>query len=228
MEVGQSIFVKPTHCGRSRSFREILKMTGFSGAKRVPGMRLRPLVACLSTLSALAQTPALASTFFINSCDDSPSAIGTPGTLRYSVANAVSGDTINLSSVPALVASCPTSTITLLQGELAFSQASLTFQGSTVKPVTISGNVNGRVFNHTGTGTLSINYLTIADGKYANEQADGGCIRTSGSVALNHATVTGCLAKQSAGSNTNATAQGGGIWASWRATTRAWKWRWSS
>lgn len=189
-------------------------MIRFSGAKRTPPTSLQPLVACLSALSALAQTPALASTFFINSCDDSPSAISTPGTLRYSVANAVAGDTINLSSVPALISSCPASTITLLQGEIALPQSSLTFLGSSVSPVTISGNNSGRVFDHSGTGTLSINYLTIADGKYANEQANGGCIRSFGTVDLNHSTVTGCLAEQTSGTNTSATAKGGGIWAS--------------
>jgi hypothetical protein len=165
-------------------------------------------------LFALEQTPVLASTFYITSCDDGPSAISTTGTLRYSVANAGTGDTIDFSIVPVLTASCPVSTITLLQGELVVSQPSLTFVGSTVSPVTISGNDNYRVINHPGTGTLSINYLTIAHGKYVSEQANGGCIRSSGTVSLNHSTVTGCIAKQFSGANTHATAQGGGIWAS--------------
>jgi hypothetical protein len=180
--------------------------------------RRRALAA--AALIGLAPACALASSFPVNNCDDSASAINTNGTLRYAIANASSGDTIDLSAVPAFTSSCPNSTITLQSGQFVVSQKSLILKGSTVSPVTITTRDKGidssRVFKHVAgiDGSLEFDYLTIKNGKYLDEQARGGCIYSQGSVVLNHSTVTGCTAKQAQGTKTNALTAGGAIYAS--------------
>jgi hypothetical protein len=159
--------------------------------------RLCPLAAgiaiamgCLNAaISALAAPP-------VTTCADN----NQPGSLRYAIANAQSGNTIDLSQL-----SLTCSTITLatgaMLGELTVSQPSLTIQGPPPNsllyplPMMLSGASNSRVFKHTGTGTLTLNYLTIANGRYAGSTtANGGCIASAGSVTLNQTTVTGCEA----------------------------------
>jgi hypothetical protein len=154
-----------------------------------------PVAACLSSLLALGAAPALASTNrTVVSCDDSVAAITTPGTLRYWVKNAVSGDSIDLTDI---TNTCNQSTITLQQGELVVAQTNLTIFGPYDQRVAISGNNNSRIFKHIGTGILTVNYLTLQDGKYLNESPAGGCIYSAGRVDLAGAIVTGCPASPS-------------------------------
>jgi hypothetical protein len=178
---------------------------------RLSRLQPTPVAAWLSSLLALGAVPALAgTTHTVVSCDDSASAITTPGTLRYWVKNAVSGDAISLTDVPN---TCSPSTITLQQGELVVAQTNLTIFGPTDATVTISANHDSRIFKHTGTGILTVNSLTVQDGKYLNESAAGGCIYSAGRVDLAGTTVTGCLAQQSPGTDHTAMARGGGIFA---------------
>ena len=182
-----------------------------SNLRRPLRLQPTPLAACLSTLFALNAAPALAGvSHVVVTCDDSPTAISTPGTLRYWVKNAATGDTIDLGDI---VNDCSPSTITLQQGELEVTQDDLNFFGPSNGTVTITANHGSRVIKHSGTGILTISSLTIADGKYAGENAAGGCIYSKGRVDLIFSTVTGCLAKQTNGADTTAKARGGGIFA---------------
>ena len=161
---------------------------------RLEVLCLAPLTACISSLLGLAAaTPALASTTHtINSCDDGVSAATTPGTLRYEVLNAAPTDAIDVTAIPTV---CGTSYITLYSGELPVKQSTLAIFGSGSEAIR---TIFGRVFNHSGTGTLSISDLTIESGEnlssYSDKNADGGCIYSAGSVTLTNADVIDCLA----------------------------------
>jgi hypothetical protein len=64
-------------------------------------MRRKPLAACLAAMFCLAAPAAAvaATTWTVNTCDETNVGSGTTGTLRYAAANAVSGDTIDLSTL---------------------------------------------------------------------------------------------------------------------------------
>jgi streptogramin lyase len=145
---------------------------------------------------------ALASTITVTNCTDHD-----PGSLRAAVANAVEGDTIDLSSL-----TC--SAITLTTAEISINRNNLIIEGGSPGGtffsggMYISGHGNYRIFDHQGTGTLELDNLTIANGKYRNSTAKGGCIYSKGSVSLSHSLVTDCIATATAG-----IAGGGGIYA---------------
>jgi hypothetical protein len=124
----------------------------------------------------------------VTNCDDSG-----PGSLRDAVASAVSGDTIDLTNT-----GC--SLITLTTGAIGIGQASLTLQGPGLGYLAISGNHASQVLLHTGSGTLSVDGLTILDGeKYQTgaqlTPARGGCISSSGSLSIGDSLVKYCEAK---------------------------------
>ena len=148
-------------------------------------------------------------------CNDSG-----PGSLRDIITNvAQSGDTVILSQLP-WSTSCGTpdgtadSIITLTTGEIVVTQNDLTLQGpypgtlSANGSVTISGAGASRVFRHTGSGTLAIKSLTVADGYYhVAGNAYGGCIESDfGNISLNRTHVTGCTVLSDTG-----LASGGGV-----------------
>jgi hypothetical protein len=145
-----------------------------------------------------------ATTLAVTSCDDD----GSPGTLRAVVAAAGDGDTVDLTQL-----SC--GTITLMSGQISTDVDNLTIEGPGADVLTIDGNYGagdasvGRVFDHGGSGTLTLDGLTITKGLidvpyFAFEY--GGCILSgNGSVELNNSTVTGCKV------NSGFEARGGGI-----------------
>jgi len=155
---------------------------------------LAPLAACISSLFGLAvATPVWASTTHtISSCDDGVSAATTPGTLRYEITHAAPTDAIDVTAIPTV---CGTSYITLYSGEIPVTQSTLAIYGSGKEAIR---TIFGRVFKHSGTGTLSISDLTIESGEYvssySNKNADGGCIYSAGSVTLTNTSVIDCLA----------------------------------
>ena len=118
-------------------------------------------------------------------------------TLRQAISLAPEGDTVDLSTVPV---TC--STITLTGGEIPIAQANLTIAGPTSRSVTVSANNASRVFNHQGTGTLHIEYLSLADGHVYN--SPGGCLYSKGTVRLDDAAISHCY---------TANREGGGIYA---------------
>ena len=148
----------------------------------------------------------LATPHSVTSCADG----FTPGTLRYEVANATSGDTIDLSALPCSVitldpAQVPTP-IQILQDTLY-----LKGPAAGANYLTISGGNQSAVLQHLGGGTLYVTDLTIADGQNIDNVVgpDGGCISSLGSVSLARSKVTHCVA----GSNAQHP-RGGGIFTS--------------
>ena len=147
-----------------------------------------------------------AGSIVVQNCDDSG-----PGSLRDTIAGAASGDMIDLSEL-----TC--STITLTSGAIEIPQDDLyiKYSGEGGTPPSVDGNLSGRVFHHTGTGTLKLVGLTITHGKYDNADAyyvtsaTGGCIYSAGSVYLAGSTVTACTARDTRGED----AAGGAVYAS--------------
>jgi len=128
------------------------------------------------------------------------------GSLRDIIDNvAQSGDRVRLADLPITCSS-----ISLTTGEIVITQNDLTLQGpsSGNGSVTISGGGAHRVFHHTGSGTLAVQSLTVADGYYHTAgNAYGGCIYSeSGNLQLNRTVVTGCTVLSDTGF-----ANGGGV-----------------
>jgi len=167
--------------------------------------RLCCLAACLSgVFGAPLATVTAANTLNVSSCADDNSA----GTLRKVVAAAANGDTVDLHTQ--LPFAC--STITLQHGEIPVTVANLSLQGPSNHALTIEAGDSSRVLNHSGTGHLQIDHLTLADGKYlsASGDAKGGCVFSNGSVYLTEARLTGCFATSKAASGY---AEGGAVFA---------------
>ena len=140
---------------------------------------------CASVLLAGALAPidaAHAATRTVANCNDSGA-----GSLRSAIAAALSGDTIDLSRL-----SC--SRIALTSGSIAIPQADLELVGRSRYALTIDGNRNGRVFDHTGTGTLRIRHVSVANGRTASNVPYGGCIQSRGDIELIRARVHHCEA----------------------------------
>jgi len=175
-----------------------------------------PLAACIAGLFALSAplaTWAVSTTWTVTNCTDD-AALGNAsnhiGSLRFVVANAASGDTIDLTKIQ-----MQCSTISLQNGAIAISQDDLTLNGPGRDALTITGKDSpqpDRIFTHTGAGTLYLSNLSVSYGYVkdpANQgQANGGCIYSNiaGSVVLNGVSVQHCKASAPSGD-----ASGGGI-----------------
>ncbi len=128
--------------------------------------------------------------------------------LRGAIAAASSGDVLDLTAC---------SEITLTAGEIHVNVDDLTLNGPGADHLTIDGAASAyyfnRIFDHTGTGTLSINGMTLADAHYIGyvpgALVKGGCIYSAASVSLSDAVVTGCMVD----TITADYALGGGIYA---------------
>ncbi len=171
----------------------------------VERLRRRPLAACVCAILMLSAPLAeAATTWTVNTCDESNVGSGTTGSLRYAAASALSGDTIDMSTL-----AC--STITLSSGAVVLPQVDITLVGPGKDALTIGGS-NDRVFRHDGLGgTLRVEDLTVANGYLHPPEgisADGGCIRSNGKVYLDHAAVRSCRAIAA-----GAVARGGGVYA---------------
>ena len=133
----------------------------------------------------------------VANCNDTGS-----GSLRDAVANVVSGDVIDLSSL-----AC--GTITLTSGAIEINQGNVAVQGPGPGSLTIDAGGKSRVFYHDRPGTLTISGVTLANG-YDLESAfaQGGCVVDFGSLALDRVDVTACRA-----ASTGDTALGGAVYA---------------
>lgn len=163
---------------------------------RLPRARLTAL---LSSASALALCAPSALAAVVTNCNDSGA-----GSLRAAVAATASGGTVTFSP------SLPACTITLTTAAIPVTVTNLTIQGPVSNAFTINAAQNYRVFNHSGTGTLSIEHLNLESGKYKNASAKGGCIVSAGSVSLTGTTLTNCVAYATAAAGK---ARGGAIYA---------------
>ncbi|SFN36754.1 choice-of-anchor Q domain-containing protein [Dokdonella immobilis] len=126
---------------------------------------------------------------------------GSAGSLRSVIAIAANGDSVDLGGLD-----CPL--IQLIAGELVVAQDNLALTGPGAAMLTIEPQSNSRVIDHSGTGILAITALTIRHGTMLSSSiAEGGCIRSAGSLTLDHAVVSSCTASGVPG------AAGGGVFA---------------
>jgi hypothetical protein len=124
---------------------------------------------------------------------------GGRGTLRYDIAHAANGDTIEIS--PTL-----TAPIVLSQGELLLKK-NLTIEGQSSQPETISGNSSSRVFEVAAHRTLTLTYLNLIDGNGLANPTDTSTYAYSGGAILNF----GTLAVNNSTLSNNSAQYGGGI-----------------
>lgn len=163
-----------------------------------PPPRAARLPACLAAALGLGPLSFVAATAAtVTNCNDAGA-----GSLRGAIAATASGGTVTFS---AGLSAC---TITLTTAAIPITQTNLTIQGPASNAFTVSADQSYRVFNHTGTGTLSIKHLAIENGKYKAANAKGGCIVSAGTVQLDSVTLGNCLAYASSGK-----ARGGGVYA---------------
>ena len=137
---------------------------------------------------------------------------GSAGSLRYEIAAASSGDTIQFA--PSLSGQ----TIMLLNSELVINK-NLAIQGPSAPnaPVTISGILDTRIFEVDGAQTnVALSNLNLIDGTgLARNAASAGAIDGQGGAIWNGGTLTiaGCNLNHNANSYTaNPTAYGGAVY----------------
>lgn len=143
----------------------------------------RRLVTCVAAIVSIT-TPAIALSAPVTNCNDSG-----PNSLRAAVASAMSGDTIDLTSLPC-------STITLEDFQIVTPLANLTIKGpATGVTIAHDGNYD-RLLNHQGSGTLKLENIRVTGGDpySASHDVNGGCIYSKGNVYLKNSSVTNCLA----------------------------------
>ncbi len=123
-------------------------------------------------------------TWPVTQCGDS----GT-GSLREVLAAAAPGDVVDLGAL-----TC--GTISLTSGAVTVAQHGLTLRGPGAAALALAGSGADRVLRHTGTGTLTIEGLTVRGGAVTGTDPDapvlGGCIDSAGSVVLTGSTVREC------------------------------------
>lgn len=175
-----------------------------SAATAVAAVNETERLALIEHMRSAARTPppVPAASIVVSNCNDSG-----PGSYRQAVADAVSGTTIDLTAT-----GC--SMITLTTGDVVTSVADLTLQGPGALSLAIDGGSHYRPIQHTGTGTLHVNDLTISHGsKYlANGHLgnpSGGCIHSQGTVSLDHAWAKYCDAGSS---STSVDVHGGAVY----------------
>lgn len=165
-----------------------------SPSSRRQTLRPHPLALCLAC--ALLAPPAAvlaapAGAILVETCADAGA-----GSLRAAVAAAPSGALIDLSGL-----ACDT--ITLSSGAIAVTVADLQLSGPGRKALTISGADSDRIFDHSGTGTLSLSGLSLVHGK---SSGDGGCLLSAGHLTLSDVAISDCTAAEASVQNT----RGGG------------------
>jgi len=170
--------------------------------------RRHPLAAGVAALCALAAPSAFATTFVTN-CNDAGA-----GSLRAAVAGAANNDTVDASGLAGVC-----SKITLKTGAIPIGVGNLTIVGPGAKLLNVTAlydngagvthQYQNRIFTHAGTGTLTLRNVELSNG-VATDAAEprGGCVRSHGSVVLDHADIYACEAK-----TTGYYAQGGGVYA---------------
>lgn len=171
-------------------------------ASRFPPPR-RPLrravfLAAAAVLAAVPVTHANAAILVVTNCANSGA-----GSLRNAASVAASGDVIDMTSL-----GC---SWILLGSTITFPQNSITLRGRGRLTLTVSGGESGRVFAHMGNGTLRVERLSVAYGRYRAVEAFGGCIYSTGGVELIRSRVHHCRAMR--GASLEPDAGGGGVFA---------------
>jgi hypothetical protein len=162
------------------------------------------LLASLGTACCLPMPWAIAVNFVTN-CNDQG-----VGSLREAILEAPENGVVDATGLANVC-----SLITVKTGDIQVAVNDLTILGPGADALSISAR-NGshqyysRIFNHTGSGTLKLENLSVTRGwinNTGNQSLYGGCIYSKGNVSLIQSTVSGCLISSEA----NAPASGGGI-----------------
>jgi len=201
-----------TACFTSKSAASSRRPSRAAGAAMAT-QRARPVAAAVAIVFGLASPLALATNRIVSSCLDD----GTPGTLRsvISAVTTVTGDTVDMSGL-----SCPGNVIALATNgnHIYVSQMNLAIKGPAGSVLTIDGSAlyegvyynHADLFQHTNTGTLSIQDLALTGGhqKHKDIVSLGGCLQSAGNVSLTNVTISSCT-----NSSYNLTAKGGAVYA---------------
>jgi len=126
--------------------------------------------------TAVSPQPAHAATLTVANINDSGA-----GSLRQAIADATTGDMITFD------AALSGQTI-LLASQLSINKT-LTINGGSV--ITISGNAVTRVFNVAAGGNLTLNNLSIINGRLTGDIEHGAGIYNSGTLTINNSTLSG-------------------------------------
>ncbi|HEY0230524.1 MAG TPA: choice-of-anchor Q domain-containing protein, partial [Dokdonella sp.] len=125
------------------------------------------------------------STLTVANCNDDG-----PGSLRATIAAAADADTIDLTALRC-------GTITLQTGAIPINLDNLVLNGPGRFVLAIEGGQLDRVFLHYGGGTLTVQGLTISEGRNRTsgfDVAGGGCIASAGYLSFYDSTVSNCYA----------------------------------
>ncbi len=164
-------------------------------------------MASLGTACCLLTPWAIAVNYVTNCADQGA------GSLRQAIANAPENGVVDATGLANVC-----STITVKTGDIQVAVNDLTILGPGADALNISAlyilerglhQYESRIFNHTGTGTLTLKNLSATNGLITstNQPSYGGCIYSKGNVSLIQSTVSGCGISSTA----NAEAAGGGI-----------------
>lgn len=161
---------------------------------------------------ALASPPTRpAGTLPVTSCEDD----GGTGTLRDVIAQAVSGDTVDLTALTCSV-------ITLKAGVISTDVDDLAIEGPGASALTIDGNNESLILKHTGAGALTVQGLTLVNGHNTKDTGytapwvcdyctyiGAGCAYSSNDLVVKDAVLTGCTVEATG----DVTARGGALYA---------------
>lgn len=111
------------------------------------------------------------------------------GSLRYTITTACPGSTITFDT--ARVFATP-QTITLTSGEMVIGK-NLTINGTGANRLTVSGNHASRIFNINSGATVTLDNLTIANGKVSNDMINrgGGIYNLNSTLIITNSTLSG-------------------------------------
>lgn len=119
----------------------------------------------------------------VTNCRDSG-----PGSLRDALAVAVDGSAVDLTQLTCGL-------ITLTTGELSISVNNLNVTGSAIHALVISADSRSRVMAHHGNGLLTLQNITLENGRNRTQQeAKGGCLYAHSDVLLEGVNVRNCQA----------------------------------
>jgi hypothetical protein len=150
---------------------------------------------CRDRLNVTRDSSHPGATLVVTNCDDSGA-----GSLRDTIAAAVSGDTIDLTQL-----TC--STITLTSAMIRVLQDDLAINGPGAATLAIDGGGALSQFAHYGQGTFSLDGITLSNGYYSSQAqyAGGGCLYSAANVTIGNSLITQCSLQ-------GHVAEGGAIW----------------
>jgi hypothetical protein len=145
----------------------------------------------------------------VDTCADDDS----PGSLRTIIEDTVNtgdGDTIDLMHLPMACSKITLDGTAHSPSYITVAQPNLHLLGPGSWNLTLDGHSYYGVLRHVGFGTLTIEGMTIAHGKYVSDNAPfGGCVYSKGSIDLELSVIDHCTAF----GTSSVGAAGGGVYA---------------